>query len=152
MEENLRSWISASDLSRREFVVSSLAAGFALAVQPVSAQTITTDSNGLTVGEIKIPAAGGEMPGYRAMPKAGKSFPMILVVQEIFGVHEHIKDVCRRFAKLGYVAAAPELYRRQGDPSKLTETRDILATIVSRVPDEQVMSDLDATVAYARRM
>jgi len=112
MEENLRSWISASDLSRREFVVSSLAAGFALAVQPVSAQTITTDSNGLTAGEIKIPAAGGEMPGYRAMPKAGKSFPVVLVVQEIFGVHEHIKDVCRRFAKLGYLAIAPELYAR----------------------------------------
>src|SRR5499433_2430010 len=151
MEENLRSWISASDLSRREFVVSSLAAGFALAVQPVSAQTITTDSNGLTVGEIKIPAAGGEMPGYRAMPKAGKSFPVVLVVQEIFGVHEHIKDVCRRFAKLGYIAIAPELYARQGDVSKITNINDIISKVVSKVPDAQVMSDLDAAAAWAKK-
>src|SRR5215471_17997586 len=148
MEENLRSWISASDLSRREFVVSSLAAGFALAVQPVSAQTLTTDSNGLTVGEIKIPAAGGEMPGYRAMPKAGKSFPVVLVVQEIFGVHEHIKDVCRRFAKLGYLAIAPELYARQGDVSKISDNKEIMK-IVARVPDAQVMSDLDACLDWA---
>src|SRR5215472_7510493 len=150
MEGNLRSWISASDLSRREFVVSSLAAGFALAVQPISAQTITTDSNGLTAGEIKIPAAGGEMPGYRAMPKAGKSFPVVLVVQEIFGVHEHIKDVCRRFAKLGYLAIAPELYSREGDVSKLKDIPDIIK-IVSKVPDAQVMSDLDAAVAWAKK-
>jgi carboxymethylenebutenolidase len=150
MEENLRSWISASDLSRREFVVSGLAAGFALAVQPVSAQTITTDANGLTAGEIRIPAAGGEMPGYRAMPKAGKSFPVVLVVQEIFGVHEHIKDVCRRFAKLGYLAIAPELYARQGDVSKLSDMKEI-SKIVAKVPDAQVMGDLDACVDWAAK-
>jgi carboxymethylenebutenolidase len=150
MEENLQSWISASDLSRREFVVSGLAAGFALAVQPVSAQTITTDSNGLTTGEIKIPAAGGDMPGYRAMPKAGKSFPVVLVVQEIFGVHEHIKDVCRRFAKLGYLAIAPELYARQGDVSKLSDMKEI-SKIVAQVPDAQVMGDLDASVEWAAK-
>ena len=98
--------------TRREFVVSSLATGFALAVQPVSAQTITTDTKGLVAGEIKIPTKGGEIPGYRAMPATGKNFPVVLVVQEIFGVHEHIKDICRRFAKLGYLGIAPELYAR----------------------------------------
>src|SRR5688500_14095871 len=125
--------------TRRDFVASSLATGFALAVQPVSAQTITTDTEGLTAGEVKIPAAGGDMPAYRAMPAKGGPFAVVLVVQEIFGVHEHIKDVCRRFAKLGYMAVAPELYARQGDVSKLTNIQDILP-IVQKVPDAQVMA------------
>src|ERR1700691_4485658 len=135
--------------TRRGFIMSSLATGFALAVQPVSAQTITTDAQGLTAGEVRIPVKDGEIPGYRAMPATGKNFPLVLVVQEIFGVHEHIKDMCRRFAKLGYIAVAPELYARQGDVSKLTDYKDILA-IVGKVPDAQVMSDLDAAVAWAR--
>ena len=136
--------------SRREFVASSLATGFALAVQPVSAQSvITTDTNGLTAGEVKIPTTHGDIPAYRAMPATGKGFPVILVVQEIFGVHEHIKDVARRFAKLGYLAIAPELYHRQGDVSKLADNKEIFAKVVSKVPDAQVMSDLDATVAWA---
>src|SRR5258708_34529921 len=97
-------------VSRREFVVSTLATGFALAVQPVSAATITTDAKGLEAGEVKIPVEKGEIPAYRAMPSTGGPFPVVLVVQEIFGVHEHIKDVCRRLAKLGYRAGAPELY------------------------------------------
>src|SRR4051794_24398516 len=126
MHEDLLSLLPKPDFSRREFVVTTLAAGFALAVQPVSAQTITTDAKGLEAGEVKIPVAGGEMPAYRAMPAAGGPFPVVLVVQEIFGVHEHIKDVCRRFAKLGYLAVAPELYARQGDVSKLTEIKDII--------------------------
>jgi carboxymethylenebutenolidase len=84
------------------------------------------------------------------MPEKGKNFPLVLVVQEIFGVHEHIKDICRRFAKLGYMAIAPELYARQGDPSKFTDIRELISNIVSKVPDEQVMSDLDATVAHAK--
>jgi carboxymethylenebutenolidase len=137
------------EVSRRGFIVTSLAAGFALAVQPVTAQTvITTAAAGLAAGEIKIPVRDGEMPGYRAMPARGKNFPVALVVQEIFGVHEHIKDVCRRFAKLGYMAIAPSLYARQGDVSQL-KMEDIMK-VVARVPDEQVMSDLDSTVAYAR--
>jgi carboxymethylenebutenolidase len=137
------------ELSRRGFVVSSLAGGFALAVQPVSADTITTDTEGLTAGEVKIPVADGEIPAYRAMPAKGGAFPTVLVVQEIFGVHEHIKDICRRFAKLGYFAIAPEMYARQGDVSKLKEIQEIIP-IVTKVPDKQVMSDLDAAVAYAK--
>src|SRR5205814_140441 len=124
--------------------------GFALAVQPVSAQTITTDSNGLVAGEVKIPAKDGDIPAYRAMPTGDGPFPTVLVVQEIFGVHEHIRDVCRRFAKEGYFAVAPELYARQGDASKMTDIPKILSDIVSKVPDAQVMSDLDATTAWAK--
>jgi carboxymethylenebutenolidase len=140
---------SAFDLNRRQFAVTSLAAGFAMAVQPVSAQTITTDTQGLEAGEVKIPVAEGTIPAYRAMPAKGNMFPTVLIVQEIFGVHEHIKDLCRRFAKLGYFAVAPELYARQGDVSKLTAFPDILK-IVSKVPDAQVTSDLDAAVEYAK--
>src|SRR5947209_15989891 len=151
MNEDLLSLVPRPSFSRRDFVVTSLAAGFALAVQPVSAETITTDAKGLEAGEVKIPTKDGEMPAYRAMPDKGGPFPVVLVVQEIFGVHEHIKDVCRRFAKLGYLAVAPELFARQGDVSKLTDIKDILSKVVSKVPDEQVMSDLDATVAWAKK-
>jgi carboxymethylenebutenolidase len=138
------------DLTRREFSVTTLAAGFALAVQPVSAQTITTDTSGLEAGEVKIPVADGTIPGYRAMPAAGGPFPVVLVIQEIFGVHEHIKDICRRLAKLGYFAAAPELYARQGDVSKMENIKEIISTVVSKVPDAQVLSDLDATAAWVK--
>jgi carboxymethylenebutenolidase len=145
----LVNFLPPTEISRREMLVTTLATGFALAVQPVSAQTITTDTEGLTAGEVKIPVADGELPAYRAMPASGKKFPVVLVVQEIFGVHEHIKDLCRRFAKAGYVAIATELYARQGDVSKITDFKDLMP-IVSSVPDAQVMSDLDATVAWAR--
>lgn len=139
-------------LDRRGFVVTSLASGFALAVQPVMAQTmIVTDTNGLTAGEVQIPAKGGNIPAYRAMPASGGPFPVVLVVQEIFGVHEHIKDVCRRFAKQGYMAIAVELYARQGDVSKMTDIPQIFANVVSKVPDAQVMGDLDAAVAWAKK-
>lgn len=128
---------------------SRLSTGFAAAVVPISAGTITTDTEGLEAGEISVPTADGHIPGYRAMPKSGKSFPVIVVVQEIFGVHEHIKDMCRRFTKLGYMAVAPELYARQGNVSKLSNVQDIVSQVVSRVPDAQVMSDLDAAVKWA---
>jgi carboxymethylenebutenolidase len=131
--------------------MTALAAGFALAVRPVSAQTITTDSDGLEAGEVKIPVADGEIPAYRAMPATGDSFPVVLVVQEIFGVHEHIKDICRRFAKLGYLAVAPELYARQGDVSQMSDINEIVTTVVAKVPDAQVMADLDATVSWAEQ-
>ena len=137
------------DLTRRAMIVTSLATGFALAVQPVSAQTITTGTEGLVAGEVKIPTADGDIPGYRAMPASGGPFAVVLVVQEIFGVHEHIKDICRRFAKLGYFAVTAELYARQGDVSKISDVKDIMP-IVAQVPDAQVMSDLDATVAWAK--
>src|SRR5439155_11429841 len=120
--------------TRQQFMVSTLPTGFALAVQPTEAQSpITTGTNGLTAGDIKIPVSDGEIPAYRAMPEEGKNLPVVLVVQEIFGVHEHIKDICRRFAKQGYLAIAPELYARQGDVSKLTDFNEIRA-IVSKVP------------------
>lgn len=135
--------------NRREFVTSLLASGFALAVQPVSAKTITTDSKGLTAGEAKIPVKDGTIPAYRAMPEKGGRFPIVLVVQEIFGVHEHIRDVCRRLAKAGYLAIAPELYFRQGDVSRISEVNEIVSKIVSKVPDAQVMSDLDQAAAWA---
>jgi carboxymethylenebutenolidase len=121
-----------------------------LAVQPVSADTITTDTQGLEAGEVKIPVKDGDVAAYRAMPAAGGPFPVVLVVQEIFGVHEHIKDICRRLAKLGYFAIAPELYARQGDVSKLQDIQEIFK-IVRTVPDAQVMSDLDAAVEYAKK-
>jgi len=144
--------LPGQNLTRREFVITSLAAGFALAVQPVTAQTmITTDASGLTAGEVKIPTSGGDIPAYRAMPNSGGPFPVVLVVQEIFGVHEHIKDVCRRLAKLGYLAIAPEMYARQGDVSKMTDINEIISKVVSKVPDAQVMADLDATVAWAEK-
>jgi carboxymethylenebutenolidase len=137
--------------TRRGFLVTALGAGFALAVQPVRAQTaIATTADGLLAGEIAVATADGSMPAYRAQPAKGSNFPVILVVQEIFGVHEHIKDLCRRLAKLGYQAIAPELYARQGDPRQYTEIPEIISKVVSKVPDSQVMSDLDACVAWAK--
>lgn len=154
MKEDISSLIpSAPSFDRREFFVTSVLAGFALAVQPIQGQTkITTDANGLIAGEVKIPTGNGVIPAYRAMPdKKGKKFPVVLVVQEIFGVHEWIQDICRRFAKLGFMAIAPALYARQGDVSQMKDFREIIAKVVSKVPDSQVMSDLDATVEYARK-
>ena len=150
MHPDIIPFVPKTEYSRRDFVMTALAGGFATAVIPVSAETITTDVKGLTAGEVKIKVADGEMPAYRAMPTGGKNLPTVLVVQEIFGVHEHIKDVCRRLAKEGYIAIAPELYARQGDVSKLKEIKDIFA-IVSKVPDAQVMSDLDATFDWATK-
>jgi carboxymethylenebutenolidase len=140
---------SSSKFSRREFVVATLATGFALSVLPVSAETITTDSNGLVAGEVKIPMQGGEIPAYRAMPATGGPFPTILVVHEVFGVHEHVKDICRRLAKHGYFAVAPYLYARAGDVAGKTDIQEILP-IVRKVRESQVSSDLDATVAWAK--
>ena len=136
--------------SRRGFIVTSLGAGFAASMLPVSAQTLTTPADGLVAGEVNIPTKDGDMVAYRAMPATGTGFPVVLVVQEIFGVHEHIKDVCRRFAKLGYFAISAELFARQGDVSKMTEIPKIVSEVVSKVPDAQVMADLDACVAYAK--
>ena len=150
-ESDLMSLSAVRDFSRRQMLATSLAVGFAAAVEPVCAQTaITTDANGLTAGEVKIPVADGEIPAYRAMPAKGGPFPLILVVQEIFGVHEHIKDICRRLAKEGYMAIAAELYARQGSVAGITDIQEIISKVVSKLPDVQVMSDLDAIVAYAK--
>jgi carboxymethylenebutenolidase len=137
------------EITRRKFIATAtLATGFALAVQPIFAQVITTDTKGLVAGAVKIPVKDGEIPAYRAMPATGGNFPIILVIQEIFGVHEHMQDICRRFAKLGYVAIAPEMFVRQGDVSKLSSVEEI-RPVVAKVPDAQVFSDLDATVDWA---
>jgi carboxymethylenebutenolidase len=142
-------------LDRREFLVTSiLAAGtFAFAVQPIQAQTqIKTDDKGLTAGEVKIPVTDGQIPAYCAMPeKKGQKYPVVLVVHEIFGVHEWIQDVCRRFAKLGYMAIAPALYAREGEVKDLKDPREINRQVYSKIPDTQSMSDLDATVAWAAK-
>jgi len=138
-------------MTRRSFVTATLAAGFALAVRPISAAAITTDEAELTAGEIRIPTGDGHMPAYHAKPQSGSGLPVVLVVQEIFGVHEYIKDVCRRLAKLGYLAIAPELFARQGDVSKIADINEIRSKVVSHVPDAQVFSDLDATVAWAKQ-
>jgi carboxymethylenebutenolidase len=138
--------------TRRDFVATSFVAGFALAVQPVCAQTmIVTDTQGLKAGDVEIPAKDRSIPGYMARPERGTAFSTVLVVQEIFGVHEHIKDVCRRLAKTGYLAVAPDLYVRQGDPATLSNNKEIIAKIVRYVPDSQVMSDLDAAVSWAAK-
>jgi carboxymethylenebutenolidase len=139
------------EVNRRDFLVTKLTAGFALAVQPVSPATITTDAKGIVAGEVKIRTTDGSMPGYSAKPAKGSNFPAVTVVQEIFGVHEYIKDVCRRLAKAGYLAVAPELYARQGDVSKMEDIQQIIREVVSRVPDSQVMSDLDETTAWIAR-
>jgi carboxymethylenebutenolidase len=137
------------EITRREFMTTAaLTTGFAVAVQPVLAKVISTDTQGLIAGAVKITVKDGEIPAYRAQPDQGENFPIVLVIQEIFGVHEHIQDVVRRFAKLGYLAIAPELFIRQGDVSKLSNIDEIRA-IVSKVPDTQVLSDLDATVDWA---
>ncbi len=149
MQSDLNSLLPKPQVTRREFVVTALTSGFALAVQPVSAATITTDSEGLTAGEATIGASYDTIPGYFARPAAGENFPVVLVAQEIFGVHEHIKDICRRLAKRGYLAVAPELFFRQGDVSKIKDVSEILEKVVAKVPDAQVMKDLDATVAWA---
>ena len=142
------SLIPVTDTSRRGFFATQLCAGYALAVQPVSAQALSTPAEGLTAGEVQIPVQDGKIPAYRAMPAKGGKFPVVLVVQEIFGVHEHIKDICRRLAHRGYLAVAPELYVRQGSVAGLSDFPSILK-VVAKVPDAQVMSDLDATLAWA---
>ncbi|SNT26081.1 carboxymethylenebutenolidase [Noviherbaspirillum humi] len=140
----------SGEMDRRDFIKTALGTGFAAAVMPVMAQSvIKTDTAGLTAGEVKINVNGQEVPVYRAQPAGKSDLPVILVVSEIFGVHEHIADVARRFAKQGYLALAPDLFLRQGDPSKMDSIPEIQKQVISKVPDAQVMTDLDACVAWA---
>ncbi len=149
-DTHIDSLLPALKLDRRGFMVTTLGAGFALAMQPTLAQTaIKTDAEGLIAGEIRVAVADGEMVAYRAAPAAAKNAPVVLVVSEIFGVHEHIADVCRRLAKKGYLAIAPELFARYGDPRKIAGIPDIISTVIARTPDAGVMADLDACVAWA---
>lgn len=138
-------------LDRRAFVVTALGAGFALAVQPIAAQTVvTTDAVGLEVGEIRVPTPDGPLPAFQARPAgAGGKLPTVLVVHEIFGVHEYIRDVCRRLAKAGYLAIAAEMYARHGDVGKMRNVQDIIDGPVAQASDAEHMADLDACAAWA---
>jgi len=139
-------------VSRRGFMTASaaVAAGYTLATGPVRADVIKTDTDGLDAGDTMIKVADGEMPGYYAKPKGAVRPPVVLVAMEIFGLHEYIKDVTRRLAKLGAFAVAPDYYFRKGvDLTKITEIKDLLP-IVNAKPDAELLSDLDATVAWAK--
>jgi carboxymethylenebutenolidase len=150
LRNELDSLTPTRDFSRRDFVRTTVGSGFAAAVLPVTAQTITTDTTGLTAGAVTIPVGDFKMPAYRAQPAGKTGLPVILVVSEIFGVHEHIADVARRFAKLGYLAIAPELFVRQGDAKAYTDIPKLVTEVVSKASDAQVMGDLDAAVAWAK--
>jgi carboxymethylenebutenolidase len=145
----LRGVLPQSSVNLRELVTALLPQGYAKMVQPIASTAIATDDKGLLAGEVKVQTMTGAVPAYRAAPDRNGKHPVVLVVQEIFGVHEHIKDVCRRLAKLGYFAIAVDHYYRQGDVSKMTDNQEIFAKVVNHVPDSQVMSDLDAAVVYA---
>jgi carboxymethylenebutenolidase len=154
LKDDINSLVAKTPFSdgfdRREFLKTALGTGFAAAVMPVAAQTmVSTDATGLTVGEVMIDVKGDKLPVYRAQPEGKSNLPVILVISEIFGVHEHIADVARRFAKLGYLALAPELFVRQGDPAAYGTAAEVIKEVVSKVPDAQVMADLDACVAWA---
>jgi len=136
-------------LARRGLVMTSLISGFTLATQRVDAQVIHTDTTGLDAGETQVPVPDGHLPAYYARPATGTAFPIILVNEEIFGVHEHIKDICRRLAKDGYLAVATEYYARIGDLSKMTDVPTIFKEVISKKPDAEYMADLDSTVAWA---
>ncbi len=138
--------------TRRDFMKTTSGTGFAAAVLPtLSAAAITTYTEGLAAGTVTVMVGEHAMPVYCAQPEGKRKLPVVLVVSEIFGVHEHIADVARRFAKLGYLALAPDLFGRQGDPSAYTSIPALLKEVVGRVPDAQVMQDLDACVAWADR-
>lgn len=142
--------VAPQDLSRRAFVRRSVGTGFAAATLPVMAQTLVqTTAAGLDSGEVSIPVGQFSLPAYRAVRAGVKNAPVVLVVCEIFGVHEHIADVARRLAHQGYCAIAPELFERQGDAGSYAEIGKLIAEVVSKVPDAQVMNDLDACLAWA---
>ncbi len=149
LRRDLDSLTPSKNFNRRSFVQTAVGSGFAAAVLPVGAQTIRTDTQGLTAGAVSIPVGGFNVPAYRAAPAGKTGVPVVLVISEIFGVHEYIADVARRFAKLGYMAIAPEMFVRQGDAKSYADITSLMRDVVAKVPDEQVMRDLDATVAWA---
>lgn len=156
LKEEFDSLVAKTSLSdgadRRGFLKTALGTGFAAAVLPVMAQNvIKTDATGLTVGEVMLTVKGESVPVYRAQPQGKTDLPVVLVVSEIFGVHEHIADIARRFAKQGYLALAPELFIRQGDPMEYGTIAELQKEVISKVPDEQVLGDLDACVAWAKQ-
>jgi len=138
---------------RRQFLGASAIAMLALSVRPAlaAAAPIHTDADGLVAQQVKIPIAGGEISGYCAYPAKGANFPVVLVAHDVFGVNDQLQDVVRRLAKLGYYAISPDLFSRQGGPGKSTDELDIMRTVVSKVLDADFVSDLDATVAFAKK-
>jgi carboxymethylenebutenolidase len=150
LSPDIDSLIPHVPFNRRTFIKAAFGTGFAACVMPVSAQTIHTDADGLLAGAVGFKAADGTLiPAYRAQPAGKTKLPVIIVIHEIFGVHEHISDVCRRFAKLGYLAIAPDLYVREGDASKYPSMQLLNDQLVSKVPDDQVLTDIDSTIAWA---
>ncbi len=136
-------------LPRRGAIMTGLISGFTLATTRVEAQAIHTDATGLEAGETTVPTNQGSLPAYFARPAGAGPFPIVLVIEEIFGVHEYIKDTCRRLAKAGYLAVAPELYARIGDLSKMTDVSAIVRDVISKTPDTQLLLDLDAAAIWA---
>jgi carboxymethylenebutenolidase len=142
--------VDAPGTTRRVALQAALGVGYAAAAMPIMAQTaIKTPLTGLVAGEVTIEVNGFKMPAYRSAPAGKTGLPVVLVISEIFGVHEYIADVTRRLAQAGYMAIAPELFVRQGDPNEYGEIAKLQAEIISKVPDAQVMGDLDACVAWA---
>ena len=141
---------TAAGASRRTALGVMLGAGYAAAAAPVMAQTaISTPADGLTAGEVHFAVNGFDVRAYRAAPQGKTGLPVVLVISEIFGVHEYIADVCRRLAHEGYLAVAPDLFARQGDPRAYSEVAKLMSELVSKVPDAQVMADLDGAVQWA---
>ena len=138
-------------LNRRQFLTASMTAGFVSASMPVLAQAIKTDAEGLQAGSVTFERDGFELHAYRARPAGVQHAPVVLVISEIFGVHEYIQDICRRLAKQGYYAIATDLFERQGNPANYATIADLQANLISKVPDAQVLSDLDSTVAFAHK-
>jgi carboxymethylenebutenolidase len=141
--------LAQSPLARRGFVMGSLMTGFTLATTRVEAQEIHTDATGLDAGETRVPVSDGALPAYFARPTGAGPFPTVLVIEEIFGVHEYIKDICRRLAHQGYLAVAPELYARIADLSKMTDVGKIVHDVIMKAPDATLLADLDATASWA---
>lgn len=135
-------------LARRGFMMTSIISGLTMATTRVEAQTIETSAEGLSAGEVQVPVADGHLPAYAARPSGSGPFPIVLVVEEIFGVHHYIQDVCRRLAHQGYLAVAAEYYARVGDLSGATSAQQAM-TVTAKASDAQMMSDMDAVAAWA---
>jgi carboxymethylenebutenolidase len=154
LQSDFDSLVGKSDnkMERRDFLRSAVGLGFAAAAMPICAKTlIKTDAEGLKEGEFTLDIGGQPVPVYMAQPKDKSNLPVVVIISEIFGLHEHIADVARRFAKQGYLAVAPELFIRQGEPADYDNVAQLMKEVVSKVPDEQVFGDLDAVVAWAKR-
>ncbi len=149
LEQDVKGLLPEKDYDRRDFIWTALGASAALAVaSSASGQQINTDTNGLDVADVMIPAKDAQLRGYRAMPASGGPFPVVLVCAEVFGLNPYIKDICRRLAKVGYYAVVPDLYTRTADLTKVTDMKDIMPVVNTKY-DTELVSDYDATVAYA---